>query len=183
MVGKLKVSVSGLKELDASLGQLSKAAAKGVLTRVLMKAGEPIRDEAKRLAPKGETRQLSENIVVSTKTGKSGDAGKDAYAEVMKSGGSKADAVSAMRAARRSQGAGDSFAAVYVGPAKSGKRNSIKAIVQEFGSVKQAPRAYLRPAFNATAGKALDVIRNLLGAEIAKAAARAAKRKAKAAGK
>jgi HK97 gp10 family phage protein len=179
MVGKLKVSVSGLKELDASLGELSKAAAKGVLTRVLMNAGEPIRDAAKRLAPKGETRQLSENIVVSTKAGTSGDAGKDAYSEIMKSGGTKAQAVSAMRDARRAQGAGDAFAAVYVGPAKSGKRNSIKAIVQEFGSVKQAPQAYLRPAFNAAAGQALDIIRNLLGGEIAKAAARAAKRKAK----
>lgn len=182
MVGKLTVSVSGLKELDASLGELSKAAAKGVLTRVLMKAGEPIRDEAKLLAPK-LTGQLSESIVVSTKIGTTGDPGKAAYAEIMKSGGTRAQAQQALRDARRASGAGDAFAAVYVGPAKANKRNSIKAIVQELGSVKQAPQAYLRPAFNAMGSKALAIIGNLLGAEIAKAAARAAKRKASKAAK
>lgn len=179
MVGKLTFKVDGLKELDAALGELSKATARKVLQRTLLKAAQPMVDAAKRLAPKGETGQLSDSIIASTQTGKGGDPGSAAYEEVRRAGGSKSDAVSAMRNARRSGGSGDGFAAVYVGPAKSTKRNAIKAVVQEFGSAKQAPQAYLRPALNSTKDAVLEGVRRELSGEIAKAAARAAKIKAR----
>lgn len=177
MVGKLKVSVQGLKELDAALGELSKATAKGVMRRALLKAAQPMVDRAAALAPKGETGELSQSIIAATKNSVEGDAGKRAFGETLRAGGSKAEARAALRSARREAGAGASFVEVSVGPAKAKtKRNAIKRIVQEFGSVKQAPRAYMRPAFAATRDQVLGRIKAELTSEIDKAARRAAAR-------
>lgn len=177
MVGKLKVSVDGLKELDAALGELSKATARGVMRRALIKAAQPMVLKAAALAPKGETGELSGSIIAATKNSVDGDAGKRAFGEVMRAGGSKAQARTALRDARREAGAGKATVEVYVGPAKAkSKRNAIKRIVQEFGSVKQAPRPYLRPAFSSTREQVLGRIKGELTTEIDKAARRAAAR-------
>ena len=64
----------------------------------------------------------------------------------------------------------------YVGPKAGSKRNAIKAVVQEFGSVKQAAQPYMRPAWEATKGAVLDGIKGSLRTEIDKAAKRAAAR-------
>lgn len=168
MAAKLKIE--GLKELDAALGELSKGAARGVLHRTLIKAGEPMRAAAERNAPKDKG-NLSRSIKLSSKI--DNRAGKAAYAEVMKAGGTKSDAVSALRDARRAAGAGESFAEVFMGPVKSGKRNSIKAMAQEFGARHHPPHPYMRPAFDSQANAVLDGIKTILGAEIGKAAKRA----------
>lgn len=184
MAGKMTFAVSGLKEFSAGLEELSKAAQKGVLRRTLLKAGEPLRDRAAQLAPKGDTGDLSGSIALSAKTVAETDAGKKAYAAAKKAGGSNQQAVAAMRDARRSSKAsGDTFAQVFVGPARGGKRRAIKAIVQELGSVKQAPQPYLRPALSETKDRVVAGIGRELGTEISKAAARAARRAAKKAGK
>lgn len=177
MVGRLKVSVDGLKELDAALGELSKATARGVMRRALIRSAQPMVSKAAALAPKGETGELSQSIIAATKNSVEGDAGLRAFGEVMRAGGSKGQAQAALRDARRQSGAGKAFVEVYVGPAKAkSKRNAIKRIVQEFGSAKQAPRAYLRPAFAATRGQVLGAIKGELATEIDKAARRAAAR-------
>lgn len=172
---RMKVSVSGLRELDTALGQLSKATARNTLRRVLMRAGEPIAEEARRLAPK-DTGELADSIAVSPKL--INPAGAGAFAAVMRAGGSKGEAVQAMRDARRE--AGSSFAEVYVGPGKAPtKADSIKRIVTEFGGKNHRPQPYMRPAFDARANEALEIIKRDLGSEIDKAARRAARRAAK----
>lgn len=180
MAKAVKVSVSGLKELDAALGELSKSGARGVLRRALSKAAEPMRAAAERNAPE-RTGALKKSIIVTSKV--DNKAGKAEYAAVMKGGGSKAQAVGALRDARREKGIGESFAEVFMGPAKSGKRASIKAMVQEFGSVKQGAQPYMRPAFDGEAHNVIGKIKDELSTEIGKAVGRARARAAKKAGK
>lgn len=180
MAGKVRVKVEGLKELDAALGELSKGAARGVLRRALIKAAEPMRAAAARNAPE-DTGTLKRSIIVTSKI--DNRAGKAEYAAVMKGGGSKAEAVGALRDARRATGIGESFAEVFMGPTKSGKRNSIKAMVQEYGSKKQAAQPYMRPAFDAEAQNVINGIKGELTAEIDKSVKRARSRALKKAGK
>lgn len=63
------VKITGLKELDAALGQLPKATAKGVLRRVLKAAAQPIAAHASQLAPR-DTLHLAESVAVSTRLNK-----------------------------------------------------------------------------------------------------------------
>src|SRR5690606_1525240 len=118
-------------------------------------AAEPMRAAAERNAPE-DTGALKRSIALSSKI--DNRAGKAEYAAVMKGGGSKAQAAAALRDARRAKGIGESFAEVFMGPKISGKRNAIKAMVQEFGSKKQAAQPYMRPAFDS---EAQNVIGNI----------------------
>lgn len=175
----MRVKIEGLKELDAALGELSKGAARGVLRRTLIKAGEPMRAAAERNAPK-DTGALAGSIILTSRI--DNRAGKKEYAAVMKAGGSKAEAVSALRDARRAVGVGESFAEVFMGPAKSGKRGSIKAMAQEFGAKHHQPHPYMRPAFDSEAQNVLNNIKGELTTEIDKAVQRARRRALKKAG-
>ena len=176
MARAVRVSVSGLKELDAALGELSKGAARGALRRALVKAAEPMRAAAERNAPE-LTGALKRSIIVTSKV--DNRAGKAEYAAVMKGGGTKAQAVGAMRDARRAKGIGGSFAEAYLGPEKGSKRDAIKAVVQEFGSRKQAAQPYMRPAFDAEAQNVIGKIKDELSSEIDKTVRRARARAAK----
>lgn len=69
---------------------------------------------------------------------------------------------------------GKNFAEVYVG-----SRRGSAAIFEEFGTVNQPARPYMRPAWEATKEQALDTFGKNLGAGIEKAAARAARKAAK----
>lgn len=172
----IRVSVSGLRELDAALGELPKATARNVLKRVLIKAGQPVAEAASALAPK-DTHELEKSITVGSKI--SNKVGNAEFAAAMKAGLGKGAAVSAMRGARRAAAGEGSFAVAYIGPTKStSKKNAIKRIVQEFGSVNQPGTPYLRPAWDGNKDKVLDIIKRDLGDEIIKTAKRAAKRKA-----
>ncbi len=171
---RVTVRVDGLKELDAALGELSKATARNVLKRVLKRAGQPIADAAKSYAPK-DTNELAESIVVSPKI--KNTVGNDEFAKAMKAGLGKDAAVSALRGARRAAKGEGSFAIVYVGPTQAKtKRNAIKRIVQEFGSRKMPAHPFMRPAWDSQKERALDIIKSDLGAEILKTAARVAKK-------
>jgi HK97 gp10 family phage protein len=167
----MKISVSGLRELDRALGELPKAAAKTVLRRTLEKAGQPIADEAQRLAPV-DTGKLAKRIVVSPRI--KNKVGKAEFAAAMRAGlGTKA-AVAALRQARREAKGQGSFAEMFVGPARGVLRY---AHLVEFGTVKIPPKPYMRPAWDARKGEALDIIRRELGNEIIMAARRIARNK------
>lgn len=181
MARPVTVTIDGLKELDKALGELTKATARNVVKRVLVKAGEPIAAAAAQYAPK-DTLELSESIVVSSKI--QNDIGRAEYAEAMRQGLGKDAAVKAMRGARRAAKGKGSFGVVLVGPTQAKtKKNAIKRIVQEFGSVNQPGRPYMRPAWDQNKDKALDIIASELSGEIQKAAARAAARAARKAAK
>ncbi len=172
----VRVSVSGLRALDANLGQLKKATARAVLRRVLMKAGEPIRQRMADLAPDDPSTgapDLHRSMAVSAKL--KNTVGQAAFAEAMRGGSSHADAVTAMRNAQRAAAGEGSFAEVYVGPTA----DQFHAHLQEFGTRGHGPRPFARPAFEEKKGEALGVIRSELSGEINKAVARMKRRAAK----
>ncbi|MFP5432847.1 MAG: HK97-gp10 family putative phage morphogenesis protein [Alphaproteobacteria bacterium] len=177
MAKPFRVSVDGLREMDENLGQLSKATARGVLRRVLVKAGQPIADAAAQMAPDDPNTgapDLKSSMLVTSRL--KNEVGKAEFAEVMRSGGSRSEAVQAMRDARRD--AGGSFAEMYVGP----DAKIFYAHMQEFGTAHHGPQPFMRPAFDQKKGEALDIIKNELGGEIDKAVLRMKKRLAKKAG-
>lgn len=167
------VRIDGLKDLDRALGQLSKATARNVLKRALVRAGAPIADAARALAPVADG-ELRDSIQVSSRV--RNDVGKAEYAAVMREGGTRAQAGAALRGARRAA-PGKSFAMVEVGPAQAKtKADAIKRIVQEFGSVRMAARPYMRPAWAMRQDDALALVSDSLADEIMKAAKRAESR-------
>lgn len=172
MAGPVSFKIEGAKELGAAFDELSKATARNVGKRALIQAAEPMVEMASRLAPDDPATgapDLHTSIAASARVvNKTGDA---EFASVLRAGGSRADAVSALREARRNSG--DSFAQAYVGVVNTTKRGAIKSIVQEFGSVKQSPRPYLRPAFLATAQLVISRVADILKVEIGKAVERA----------
>lgn len=66
----ITMKVEGLKEVQTALRQLPDSTAKNVIRRVLRKAGQPIADRARELAPV-EHGDLRDSIAVSTKLSKS----------------------------------------------------------------------------------------------------------------
>lgn len=177
---RMTIRTSGFSALEQALVLLPQRTAKTVLERTLLKAGQPIADHAQGLAPV-DTGELAESMTVSTRLGN--NVGKSEFHAVLKAGGTRSQAVSAMRGARRAARGEGSFAVAFVGPTKARtKRSAIKRIVQEFGSVKQAPQPYLRPAWDAKSDEALAVCRSEMANEIIKAAKRLAKNKRKDAG-
>jgi len=156
MARGVTVSVAGLRELDAALGQLGKATGRNVLRRVALGRLEPMAEEARRLAP-AEDQDLRESIAVSTKL-----AG---YAK---------------RLNRRSK----SEAEAYMGPGGSGgKKAPPQGSLQEFGTKNHSPQPFMRPAWDGGKTELLDGIAEDLSAEIDKAAARQAKKAARLAAK
>jgi len=165
---KTTVRVEGLSELEASLGELTKATARNALRAVLTKAGEPIAEAMRRYAPDDPATtglDLRKSIAVSPKL--RNPVGKAEFAAVMRGGGSKSEAVAAMRDARRA--GSRSFAEVYVGPGKGGAHG----VLQEFGTVHHRPQPFARPAWDENKGKALDIIRTETAGEIDKRVQRA----------
>lgn len=160
------VSISGFRELDRALGELPKATSRNVLRRTLVKAGQPIADEASRLAPV-DTGKLRDRIVVSPRL--KNKVGNAEYSAALRAGLGKQAAVSALRQARRDAKGQRSFAEMFVGPARGVIRY---AHLVEFGTVKTAPQAFMRPAWDATKRQALDIIKAELGSEIIAAARR-----------
>jgi HK97 gp10 family phage protein len=63
---------------------------------------------------------------------------------------------------------------IYVGPP-----SMTRAIVAEFGSVKESPRPFMRPAWDGNKQTAFKTIRNILADEIEKARQRAARKAAR----
>lgn len=144
-------NVEGLRELDRALGELPKATGKSVLRRVGRKALTPMRDDARSMAPKLEG-HLEESIEIGAKlTSRQAKLHRKMF---------KNDKASVE---------------LFMGP------NDPAAIPQEFGWEDGDPQPYMRPAWDANKDRALEIIKDDLGEEIMKAAARLAKKRAKAA--
>jgi HK97 gp10 family phage protein len=167
----ISVSTSGFRELDKALAELPKATARNVLRRTLVKAGQPIADEASRLAPV-DTGKLAGRIAVSPKI--KNKVGSAEFAAAMRQGLGRDAAVSALRQARRDAGGQGSFAEMYVGPARGVLGY---AHLVEFGTVRTAPQPFMRPAWDGKKREALDIIRRELGNEIIMAARRVGRSK------
>jgi HK97 gp10 family phage protein len=148
---KVTVRVEGLSDLDAALGQMKVSTAKGVLRRVGRAALQPF-DEAWRP-----------------------NAPVDPHADgphLKDSGGVGSKLTRSQRKSRERE----SFVEIFAGPG-----GHPKAQQQEFGNARHPAQPFIRPAWDATKDRVLDLVRILLGAEIERTAARAAKRAARAA--
>ena len=169
------VRVDGLAALDRALGMLPRATARNVLVRTLKKAGEPIAEDARSNADRSaRTGNLRDSIAVSARV--KNTVGNAEYAAAMRAGLGKAAAGAALRGARKAAKGTGSFAQAFVGPSR-GKGVISYAHIVEFGSVKDAPQPYMRPAWDAKQGQALDIIKAELGNEIIKAARRVGRSK------
>lgn len=172
-----RVRVEGMKELEAQLERLRTATGQAALRRAGLKAMEPMAQLAQQNAPV-ETGELVGSIVVGAKA-TDAEVGKIQYASVKKAGGSDAEALAALRDARRdARGTrGKWFVDVFMGPRAGRPRDEvIKGFAQEFGTVHMEPHPYMRPAFDQDKGPMLERLKGLLWAEVEKAVARAQKR-------
>ena len=144
------VKIAGLRDLEKSLFGLPKATQKNVVRRVLKKAGEPIRDDARSDAPVARG-ILKRSIAVSTKLSK--------------------------RQARINRGSAakkKGSIQVFIGAG-----NYPYAHMQEFGTDNLPRQAFLGPAFDQNKTRVLTKIIKDMQIEIDKAAKRLAKKQAK----
>jgi HK97 gp10 family phage protein len=211
---RTSVKVEGLRDLDQSLRKLaedvSRGAAKAAMRRGVIRAGQLVVDAARAKVPV-MSGKLRDSISVSTRV--DNKAGKSAFAAVMKAGGSKEEAVSALRSALREDKGSKSTVEVYIGPSDRGTGKQLPyGQLVEFGSRPHVirpkaagksmlfpvdgefvgarevshpgvpPRPYMRPAWDQTQASVLVSIRECVADEVAKAVARAARKRAKAAG-
>ena len=150
MTDGLVFKLEGLHgHLDA-LDEMSTATRRNVVRRVLLKAGEPVADVASRLAPH-ERGVLSFSIAVSHRLTRR-------HAAAMRERASEVE--------------------VYVGPA-GGQGALYYASHQEFGTILNPASPYMRPAWESTKGAVLMLLTSGLRTEVAKAAARAARKAAR----
>lgn len=179
---KTTVKIEGFKELEAALAQIEKkATAKAVMRRALKNAAQPVADAANSYAPVGDDGLLSDSVIVGTKV--ANEAGKVAYASVMRGGGTKGEALAALKSARK----GNSTVEMFIGPVVQ----AFYARFVEFGTAPHinggrfsgtqhpgtSPQPFMRPAWDAGQQGVLDRVGQEMWSEISKAAARAAKRK------
>ncbi|MER5171591.1 HK97-gp10 family putative phage morphogenesis protein [Thioclava kandeliae] len=160
----MKLRVEGLRDLERNLKNIEKRGTqKAVLRRALKKAAEPMRKAAETNAPV-DTGELEGSIKLGTKV--VNEVGRSAYAATMKAGGTKSEAVGAMRAARRAAKASGatSFVELFMGPTKE----AFHAKFVEFGTRHMAPDPFMRPAFDAEAENTIHRLGPILMAEIEK---------------
>lgn len=144
MPSPVRIKIAGLRELDAALGEMTKATARNTLIRVGKAALEPMAEVARSLAPDDP------------ETG-----GNDLHRSI--NVGTQLTPRQRRLAAREPR----DFATVYVGTADP------SGIFQEFGTVNHGPQAFMRPAFAREAQGTIDRVAKGLKPEIDKSAARA----------
>ncbi len=177
MTGAVTVQLTGFKELEAQLANLSRSVGRSALTRAGLAALEPMARAARAAAPIDEG-DLKESIDVGTSV--VNDIGKAEYAAVMRAGGGQDAAVAALRNARRAASGTIPAVSLYMGPiAAPDKNTAIKAIAQEFGTSFHGPQPYMRPAFDAEARPTIERLHDELWFEVSQAVGRAERKAAR----
>lgn len=151
----MKVSVSGLREIEKQMENLSRAASKGAARRAAVQAMQPMADLAKSLAPDDPVTgapDLHRSIAVSSSS-KPGRSIKRLFEGPMQVN-------------------------VFMGPTREGYP---QAMFQEFGTIKHAAQPYMRPAWDQDKMAMLDRLKEALADQVTKAVARADRRAARAA--
>lgn len=145
-----RVKVEGLRELEQALRELPKATGKAVLRRVLKQIAQPIADQAEQLAPR-DTGALQASIGVSTKLSR---RQRGVHKKMFKDDRASVE--------------------MFIGPGALPQ-----ATLREFGGDGQPPKPFMRPAWDANKGPALETVKSSLWSEIQKAAKRLAKKAAR----
>lgn len=167
---KETVRIEGMRELEQALAELGNPnQRRAVGRRALRKAAQPIAETARSMAPR-RLGHLVGSITVGTRV--SGvSAARAAFGQVLQSGGTRSEAVQALRNVQR---ASSSLVELHVGPGRHPQ-----AITQEFGTYFHPPQPYMRPAWDGKSSTALDLIKTELWTDIQKTAARMARRAAR----
>ena len=152
------VKLSGFKELNRDLNELPRAAHGGALRRAGTKAMQPMADIAARLAPNDPKTVAPDDLATSITLSSKAKAGRGGLEGIEK--GTRAN--------------------IHMGPAASLPRYP-RALLMEFGSFKDKPQPYLRPAFEQDGSTVIARLAPLLRAEIDKVVARMARSAARAA--
>jgi hypothetical protein len=152
-MAKRLVKVEGLRELEDALSQLPKSTGKAVLRRVARAALEPF-DKAWRAK-----------------------AAAYHFTGALERSGGIGPKLTRRQAKLNRFREGKASIEMHAGP------NDPAAVPAEFGTVDQAARPSVRPAWDGTQDAVLEIVKDSLGTEIAKAAARVAKKTAKLAAK
>lgn len=173
---KSTVKVEGLKELEDALLELPKSVQGNVLKRAAVAAAADFADHASALAPEDRGKLKSEIKVAKPKIINAGTA---AFAAAMREGATRAEAAQAARTANRAAGGVGRSVITSVGPTQA----AYYGVFQEFGTAHHPPRPFMRPTWDALKGSMLATMAQTLGDEIAKSAARIAKRTARLAAK
>ena len=153
------VTVEGLREIDAAIGDLGKATGRNVLRRVAVKRLEPMAEEARRMAPDDPNTgglDLKNSIAVSTRLGKR-------QGKLNRKHKSEAEA--------------------HMGPSGPEGKAPPQGVQQEFGNQNHGPQPFMRPTWDAGQGALLEGVKEDLWAEIEKAAERQARKAARLAAK
>jgi HK97 gp10 family phage protein len=143
----MKMRTEGFAEIERELDKLSKVAGKGVLRRSLQKAGEPLAENMRSLAPRNDD-ELVQSIAVSTKLSKR------------------------QRSQHRKMFKDDRAAVeVFVGAGALPQ-----AHLQEFGTIFHAAQPFARPAWDSDKVPLLGRLTTITREELDKALARAMRR-------
>jgi len=149
MPAAFTIKMEGLKDLDRALGELPKTTAKATLRRVAVKALQPF-DKAWRA-----------------------NAAQNRLTGALDSSGGVGTKLTRRQAQQQKKTEDKAFVEVFAGP------NDPAAVPNEFGTVDQAPRPFMRPAWDATMGETLQIVADELGGEIEKSAKRVARKAAR----
>jgi HK97 gp10 family phage protein len=149
------VKLSGFKELEAQLDNLSKSAGRGALRRSLYRAAEPTAKLASSRAPR-LTGRLQESVIVGAKLN-----GRQTKLH------------------RRMFQDDRSSIELFVGPSYLLGDGGRHGHLVEFGTRKMAAQPFMRPAWDEDKMNMLDRLKENLWQEIQKAVARAERRAAR----
>lgn len=178
-MARSSIRLSGFAELDAKLAALPNTIARGAAVRGLRKASRVIADDQERLANPG----LRDTIVVRAKARNL--TGLDDFGAVLGSGGSRKEAVAALRSARRERGSEGTRVTVRIGS------TSPLAHLFEFGTAPRTQKTtgrytgimpaepFVRPSFDNNKTDAIAAIKREITVEIGKSTARLERRAAK----
>lgn len=164
----------GFAELEKELGELAnKATMRRVGLRNLEKAAEPIRDEAKRLAPDDPETGTGKYLVEAIKIGRA--AGSEQQAG--NSGTLVSTFIGIDGSVKPAQPSKKRF--TKKGTGKPGGGVAAYSIFQEMGTTTRAAQPYLRPAFEAKKEEAVARLAEGLREDIIATKARAARKAAR----
>ena len=149
------MKIKGLRECEAALAHLPKATGKNVLRRVGRTRLEPMRDDAAQKAPDDPNTTGGRDLASSIK---------------IRNGKARVRFVQGKFRADSSRGI-----SLTLGPSKFAFHGKF----HEWGTIKMAARPWMRPAWDGNAREVVVGIADDLMAEIRKAAARLANKKAK----
>ena len=144
--------IEGFRELDATLGELTKPTARNVMRRACIKALEPMAEIARdHAAANNWSGALAGSITVSSRA-----AG---YA--------------------RRRGRKQNEVEVYMGPGGVGEAAPPQGSLQEFGTAHHPPQPSIRPAWDEGKDDLAPAVASEMSSEIEKAAQRAARKQAR----